>query len=394
VAGARILGVSRWSDLDSSRKAKGSAVDLGKAILLPGLVNAHCHLDYTHMAGQFPPPKIFTDWLKLITATKAGWTISDFKKSWRAGAQMLLRTGTTTVADIEAVPRLLPAMWKATPLRVISFLEMIGITPRRPPEMVLREALAERRRLKGEGGETALSPHAPYSTVPELLRLATQAARREWLPICTHVAESALEFEMFSRGTGEMYHWLKRSGRDMADCGRGSPVRHLERCGALTPQLVAAHVNYLGHGDLARLRRHQVSVVHCPRSHFYFQHEPFPLERLARAGVNVCLGTDSLASVYRRRNQTIELDMFEEMSVLRSHHPALSPRRVLEMATIRAARALHREGQIGELTRGALADLIAVPVEEKHADPYAAAVAHHGPVRASMIGGQWVIPPK
>jgi len=108
-------------------RAAEKVLDLGEVILLPGLVNAHCHLDYTGMAGEFLPPKSFTDWIKLITAAKGGWTYSDFAQSWLNGAQMLLRNGTTTVADFENVPELLPEVWNATPLRVFSFLEMTGV---------------------------------------------------------------------------------------------------------------------------------------------------------------------------------------------------------------------------------------------------------------------------
>ena len=92
----RLSAVGRWRDL--SRQSPAAALDLGDVILMPGLVNAHCHLDYTDMAGQLLPPKVFSDWLKLITATKAGWSYSDFAQSWLHGAHMLVRTGTTTVA--------------------------------------------------------------------------------------------------------------------------------------------------------------------------------------------------------------------------------------------------------------------------------------------------------
>src|SRR5689334_2074020 len=141
VVGNRIKSVGRWQDVRSSTSRK--VVDLGDSVLLPGLVNAHCHLDYTHMAGEFAPPKRFIDWLKVITSTKAGWNISEYRASWLSGARMLLDTGTTTVGDIEAVPQLLPDVWDFTSLRVISFLEMIGITARRPPEQVLQEALGK-----------------------------------------------------------------------------------------------------------------------------------------------------------------------------------------------------------------------------------------------------------
>ncbi len=383
----RIAAVGPWRDLASASRAK--ALDLGEMVLLPGLVNAHCHLDYTHMAGQFPPQKRFTDWLKLIVSTKAGWSLADYAASWRCGAEMLLRTGTTTVADIEAVPQLLPRAWETTPLRVRSFLEMIGITARRPPQAVLQEALDKLDALTAPTSPLGLSPHAPYSTVPELLRLTAAAVRRRRSLVTVHVAESATEFEMFAHARGEMFTWLQRSGRDMSDCGGSSPVQHLHRCGLLDQRLLAVHVNYLARGDAALLGEHHSSVVHCPRSHHYFHHEPFPLRRLARAGVNLCLGTDSLATVYKKRHQPVELNMFEEMRALAHAMPSLSPRTILRMATVNGARALGRTGRLGELSANALADLITVPYGGPGTDVYDAVLHHRGDVSASMIGGKW-----
>jgi cytosine/adenosine deaminase-related metal-dependent hydrolase len=391
IAGNRIAGVGRWRELRSA--GRRVVVDLGDALLMPGLINAHCHLDYTDMAGQFPPPKVFSEWLKVITATKAGWAFSDYAHSWLRGAQMLVRSGTTTVADIEAVPQLLPDVWGATPLRVFSFLEMIGIKPPREPAVVLRETVARIETLRGSRCRAGLSPHAPYTTVPELLRLSMETARRRRWRVTTHVAESAPEFEMFAHGQGEMFDWLRRSGRDMSDCGQGSPVRHLERCGALRRNLLAAHVNYLGRHDAALLGQRGVHVVHCPRSHDYFRHAPFPLRRLARAGVNLCLGTDSLASVYKSRRQTVVLDLFEEMRLLSKKEPSLSARKIVRMSTLNGASALGMAGKLGELSAKACADVIAIPFTGGLGAAYEAVLHHAGDVMASMIGGQWAILP-
>ena len=391
ISGNRIKSVGRWRDLASDGNRK--ELDLGDVIVTPGLVNAHCHLDYTHMAGQFNPPKHFIDWLKLITTTKAQWTAAEYSASWLNGAQMLLRTGTTTVADIESIPQLLPELWNATPLRVTSLIELIGITSRRPPETVLQEALKKIATLDHKRCTTGLSPHAPYSTVPQLLRMSAEVARRkDWL-LCTHVGESETEFDMFALGRGEMFEWLHRSGREMLDCGLGSPVRHLERCGLLHHNLIAAHANYLARGDAALLAKRRVNVVHCPRSHAFFRHAGFPLTRLTRAGVNICLGTDSLASVMKRPREAIELDLFTEMRVLAQEHPDLSPNRILDMVTINGAHALGRSGLIGELSSGALADLIVLPVTGKIKNPAETVVEHRGGVAKSMIDGQWVLAP-
>jgi cytosine/adenosine deaminase-related metal-dependent hydrolase len=179
----------------------------------------------------------------------------------------------------------------------------------------------------------------------------------------------------------------------MSDCGLGTPIQHLERCGLLGENLLAAHVNYLGRGDAALLAKRGVHVVHCPRSHFYFRHDQHSLKQLRKAGVNICLGTDSLASVYRSRGQTVELNLFEEMALFAANQPELSPRDVLRTVTINAARALGLSGMVGELTSGAWADLITIPFHGGVKNVYDAILNHRGGVTASMIGGEWAIPP-
>jgi cytosine/adenosine deaminase-related metal-dependent hydrolase len=392
IYGDRIRAVGSWSDLKS--EAGAEVFDLGEVILLPGLVNAHCHLDYTDMAGELPPPKSFTDWIPLITAAKTAWSYSDYARSWLHGAQMLVRNGVTTVADIEAMPDLLPEVWDATPLRVFSFLEMTGIRARRQPREIIAEAVEKIDSLAHPRCSASLSPHAPYSTLPELMRNSAQVARERRWPICTHVAESADEFEMFTRGSGAMYDWLQRNFRDMSDCGLGSPVEHLARNEMLGNNLIVIHANLLARGDAALLGKHRVNVVHCPRSHAYFRHPPFQRERLVNAGVNLCLGTDSLATVSKTGKEKPELNLFEEMRTLADSDQTVSPAEILRMATIAGARALGLSGQIGEISENAFADLIAIPAAGKNKDSYEIALGHIGPVPASMIDGRWVIPPE
>ncbi len=360
--------------------------------MLPGLVNAHCHLDYTDMAGQLPPPRTFTDWIPLITAAKSAWSYSDYARSWLRGVHMLLRNGTTTVADIEAMPDLLPELWDATPLRVFSFLEMTGIRARREPEAILREAVEKIDSLTHARCSASLSPHAPYSTLPELLRSSARLARARRWTVCTHMAESEQEFEMFKHARGAMYDWLQRNHRDNSDCGLGSPVEHLARNKMLGKNLIAVHANVLARGDATLLGKHQVNVVHCPNSHAYFRHPPFQRERLAAAGVNLCLGTDSLATVRVVEKQKPELNLFAEMRALAARDKAVSAEEVLQMATVNGARALGRKGQMGELSVGAFADLIALPAATGGKDVYEVVLEHAGPVHASMIDGRWVIP--
>lgn len=391
IAGSKIRAVMPWQDLRPHTREK--ALDLGEVILLPGLVNAHCHLDYTDMAGTLPPPKAFTDWIAAILAAKAAWSYSDYARSWLHGARQLLRSGVTTVADIEAMPHLLPEVWDTTPLRVFSFLEMTGIKSGRPPKEILEEMIGKTESLPHRRNRAWLSPHAPYSTVPELLQRTARVARKRGWRASIHVAESQEEFEMFQRAGGRMFEWLKRNGRDMADCGHGSPVAHLARNKLLGENVLAVHANCLARGDATLLAKNKTNVVHCPRSHDYFHHPPFERARLAAAGVNICLGTDSLATVRKAGRQKPELDLFAEMRVLAEDDKALSPSGIIEMATVNGARALGLAGKSGELCRGSFADLIAIPFPAKSRDIYGAALEHTGNVSASLIEGRWAMPP-
>jgi cytosine/adenosine deaminase-related metal-dependent hydrolase len=237
-----------------------------------------------------------------------------------------------------------------------------------------------------------LSPHAPYTTTTAVLQQATAIAREKCWPLTTHVAESEEEFEMFMYRTGPLFDWLK-SQRDMSDCGRGSPVHYLEKIGYLKKNLLAAHVNYVWRDDAATLARRRVSVVHCPLSHDYFRHLRFPGAELRSAGVNICLGTDSLATVRKRNAQAPELNMFREMQAFAADAPDIPPSTILKMATVNGAHALGRKGRFGELTSAASADLIVLPFTGSFPDVYESILHHSGDVLASMIEGQWALEP-
>lgn len=390
VSGSQIRAVGTWSHLKSHFPTK-AVFDLGEVALLPGLVNAHCHLDYTDMAGLCASPKGFTDWIPQMLSAKAAWSYTDYAHSWLNGARMLLQSGTTTVADIEAVPELLPELWDSTPLRVFSFLEMTGVRSKRRPESILREAIDKIDSLKHARSKGALSPHAPYSTPPQLLHLCAETAKKRNLRVATHVAESEQEFAMFMEGRGKMYDWLAKNGREMNDCGFGSPVDHLHRAGLLDDNFLAVHVNCLATGDAELLGNNRVHVVHCPRSHDYFRHPSFQRKQLSDAGANICLGTDSLATVCKVGRENPSLDMFLEMQALSRKDKALSSREILEMATVNGAKALGLKGKIGELHANAFADLIAIPLRGKVADIYDAVVHHASTISAIMVDGKWAI---
>jgi cytosine/adenosine deaminase-related metal-dependent hydrolase len=383
VEGNRIVEVGAWVDAEN----KSEAEDLGEVILLPGLVNAHCHLDYTDFVGAIPAPRSFTDWINAIVDLKADVDDAAHRESWLHGAAQCLRHGTTTLGNIETRPDLLPELWAATPLRMVSFLELIVIRAHSDAAQAVADAANWIANHKPPRGHAGLSPHAPYTTKPELL----EACATTGLPMAMHLAESAEEDEMFRQGSGPLYERLSRAGREMADCGSGSPIAHAKRHGVLRSGMLAIHGNYLDDDDISLLAGNQVSLVHCPRSHAYFGHAPFRAEALRAAGVNLCLGTDSLATV---RAGDAELSLFAE---LRAHREAFSNladldlETLLQCVTVNPARALGMAGQVGELAADAFADLIALSFDGPIESALEAIANHIGPARSVMLDGEWEV---
>lgn len=385
ISGHTVVSVGHWPEMKG--QVAGPVVDLGEAILLPGLVNGHCHLDYTDMTG-LPPQKQFPDWIKGLLALKAAASYTEYAAAWLSGAKMLVRTGTTTVADIEAVPELQPEAHTSTPLRVYSFLELTGVKSRRKPSEILREASARIRALSTGTQRVGLSPHALYSTMPALLEQTALLARRRGWRVAMHVAESREEQAMYLHRSGALFDWLKNQ-RDMSDCGNVTPIDQVRRCGLLGDNFLAVHANCLTTNDMAALAESGSHVAHCPRSHAYFRHPRFPFEELTKAGVNVCLGTDSLASVLAKRREKIELSLFAEMRQFAESYPDVAPEKIVRMATQAGARALGLENQIGGIFRGSRADLTCIPYQGEMKNAWEAVVNHVADASATMIGGCW-----
>jgi len=318
-------------------------MDLGEVALLPGLVNAHCHLDYTDMAGQLVPPKSFTDWIKSITELRSAGAVRISFAPAHGRGRCCWRPGITVVGDVESAPDLLPAMWEATALRIVSFVELtasradanLGPSSKKrslpsPPCPAAASGPSSRRTL-------------PYSTTPELLRrCGATTRRRHWASPPT--SPNRLKSTRCSRTAAGLCSpgWRATSAtcRIAAASRRSNTWRgqHL-----LGEHLLAVHANYLARGD-ALAGTTPCPCGPLPSQPCLFRPSSFPCHRVAAAGVNVCLGTDSLATVLTRRRQPIALDLFAEMRAFAQAYPALSPGLILRMATVNGARALALPG--------------------------------------------------
>jgi cytosine/adenosine deaminase-related metal-dependent hydrolase len=382
LAGNRITEVGAWVDLADSSGAE----DLGEVILMPGLVNAHCHLDYTDFIGAIPPQKSFTDWINALVDLKRDVNDAAHCQSWLRGAQQSLRHGVTTLGNIETRWNHLPELWRQTPLRFVSFLELIVLQAESDSRKALAEAMDWARANPPPRGSLGVSPHAPYTTKCDLLEAC---AKMPELPIAIHIAESAEEDEMFRCGTGALHARMAEAGRDMGDCGNHSPLLQVTASGVLNKNVLIIHGNYLDDADVQAVALCGASLVHCPRSHRYFGHAAFRFSKLESAGVNLCLGTDSLATM---REPEAKLDLFSEMQLFREHHPGLPSEQLMQMATTHPAAALSLEGRVGEIGAGAFADFVAIPFSGSIESAATAVVEHSGEVQRVMIYGQWQWP--
>jgi cytosine/adenosine deaminase-related metal-dependent hydrolase len=383
ISGNQIVDVGKFDEIN--RRNAGEIVDLGEQALLPGLINAHCHLDYTWLRGKIPPQKTFTDWIRAINEEKGKVSPKDYLSSIREGFAEARRYGTTTVANLTAFPDLIPQI--DAPIRTWWFAELIDLrAPERANEIV-DLAIESLKKTENWG----LAPHALFTVSKNLYERCEGVAQQKNILLTTHLAESREEMEMFHDASGPLYEFLKSIGRPMDDCGNETPLEHFLR---VIPQQreaaqrstrndngwLVAHLNELTDSDFELLERskRQFHVVHSPRSHDYFKHSHFPFERLHSLGFNICLGTDSLAS-----NENLSL--FAEMRAFQKKFSSLSPEVILQMVTINPARALGQENALGKIRPGGYADLLAVPFSS--GDVFERIIAFMGEPR-TIAGGE------
>jgi cytosine/adenosine deaminase-related metal-dependent hydrolase len=384
--GAVAIEANRIAAVGPAHELGGEAVDLGEVILLPGLINIHCHLDYTMMRHAILPPTSFTEWVQRINALKRTLDDCDYLTAITGGFAEAKRWGTTTVGNIEAFPELMPQM-PPSPLRTWWFYEMIDVRHRFTTELVVEGALSF---FEGRGralDRYGLSPHAPYTASAMLYALAGECATRHVMALTTHLAESREELLMFRDARGPLFEFLRAIGRPMSDCGAHPPFSALWLSGAIDARWILVHMNELDEEDFRLIeslpRGAGPHVVHCPRSHRYFGHTAFPYQRLQALGLNISVATDSLAS-------TDSLSLLAELRALRRTQPWLSPEELLRTVTLHPARALGMAGQLGTIAPGALADLIAIPASGNFGDVFEEILSFTRPVPWMLLDGNVV----
>lgn len=369
IRGERIVAVE---DAGSRR----ADVDLGDAAVIPGLVNAHTHLDLTGLRGLAAPSRDFTGWLRQVIAHRRCRSAEQVQADIRAGLAECLRFGTRLVGDISAAG----ASWEvlsAESSRAVVFHEVLGL----PEDRAVRASRDFQDWLAAHPAtptcRPGVSPHAPYSVRSSLFA----AAATSGVPAAVHLAETAEEQELLRLHRGPFVPFLRDLGvydpEGLAD-DSGHVLRFFN--GTSSPVLII-HGNYLP-AD-ARMPMGG-SIVYCPRTHAAFGHPPHPFRDFLARGVRVALGTDSLAS-------NPDLDLLAEARFLHRLHPQVPGAVILRMATLAGAEALGWECETGSLEAGKSADLVALAgADMDAAEPHSSILDSATTVSTVLHRGSWI----
>ena len=353
VAGGRILAVGEFTELRSGYPGAGVR-DHHNCALVPPLVNAHIHLELSHLAqpGPNPVPESFTAWVAGLLARREqlGATGENVAAAARQTLDQQHRSGVIALADIGNTDTA-AKLAGAGPL-VLHFREFLGLT-----RNAARENLAV---LAGEPEMNRCTAHAPYSTHADLITGLKRRARQLGHLFPLHVAESAAENELVSSGSGELKDFLRQRGFwddsfQPTGIDNSGSVRYLHQLGILDERTLCVHCVHVGREEAGLLAADKAKVCLCPGSNRFLGVGRAPVDLFLQHGILPALGTDSLAS-------NRKLSMWREMRLLQEDHPGLDPAAILAMATLGGATALGIEQDYGTLEHGKSADFLAVPL--------------------------------
>jgi cytosine/adenosine deaminase-related metal-dependent hydrolase len=352
------------------REELGDSVHYEDAVILPGFVNAHTHLEYDVYAG-FGDGMSFGPWAGIHVSRKRRIGLEEMEAIARLGAFNCLRSGISTVGDCSFSGAAATACADLG-LRGTVFLEVFGdgSEPIHETFEPMQRRLAD---LPAGAVRIGISPHAPYTTTMSLYEACTGLG----LPVATHLSESPDELQYLTDGTGP---WSSVAEMLVPPLGT-TGTRALAERDLLGPHMIAAHCVHVDAEEIELLAANDVAVAHCPRSNAGLGCGIAPLQELREAGIRVCLATDS-------PNSATSFDMFEEMRVAiwaaraREERPdALTAAEALELATLGGARALGIDDEVGSLVPGKKADLTVVSLTETSFIPW------EDPVTGAVLGG-------
>jgi cytosine/adenosine deaminase-related metal-dependent hydrolase len=342
------------------RPADATAENFDDAVILPGLINTHTHLELTGLESQVAERE-FTAWIRRLREVKKTRRSEDYIAAARRGLATCFAAGVTTVADTGDSGAVLEALAEAGGSGV-AYQEVFGPHPDQISESLagLQSRVDQLGRLATGRVRIGVSPHAPYTVSGGLYRAVSTWARSERLPLAVHIAESPAESDFLRLGRGPFAEaWRARDIPLPAPLGF-TPIGWLVEHGVLSEQTLCIHAVQLEPADLGRVANSGAAVSLCPLSNRAHGQGDAPLEALLDRGIRVGLGTDSVVSVG-------QLDLLAEARAAATLAPSLDAADLIELCTLAGARTLGLEGETGSLVQGKWADcaVIRMPTEPR-----------------------------
>ncbi len=337
----------------------GPACDLGDVALLPGLINAHTHLEFSDCETPLGEAGMeLVRWIEQVIMYRQQHGIDDQQRraNIQRGLQESRHAGVVCLGEIASCPAKPPQLLGLQDPDLVFFTEVLGMSAgRRLQTVEWSEGVREELRASKSGQyRVGLSPHAPYSTPLSLVQEMALVSSTQGLPLAMHVAESSPELQWMETGDGAFRQLFERLGMDV-------PFESLELYSLLgllevlsqASSCLVVHGNYLGVQEIEFLAgQPQMSVVYCPRTHAYFEHPKHPVEQLLEKGVRVILGTDSRAS-------NPDLSVWREGCFIRQLLGGIAPQQILSMMTRDSADALGQQ-RYGHLMAGATGGMVCI----------------------------------
>ena len=359
-----IANVGRFADYQGPSQRVD---DLGDGAIIPGLINAHSHLEFSDLPKPLGQAGIgFTDWIRLIVKSRSDSNDgSPTRKSAaiKLGIEQSVRSGVAAVGEIATMPFELSDYASNAPISILHFLEQLGsdeaVLDARGKQLSIhlgRSSLKPGQAQESADGASGIrlaessfgaSPHAPYSCHPKLVEQICRIAAANKSIVAMHLAETKQERELLESGSGDFVELLKDFGvwnPDLFSSDRSilSTLQVLSKCRSMI-----VHGNYLNEQELDFIAKHResMSIVFCPRTHAFFKHDSYPIQKILDRGIGVAVGTDSLAS-------NPDLDLFEELKQIAKSFPQIGSEQILKLGTANGAAAIGMASQLGTLTPG------------------------------------------
>src|ERR1041385_397620 len=388
--GSRDKIAARWPD--------ARIEDFGEAAILPGLINTHSHLELTVMRGFLEAEEHdFFAWLRKLTFARRAMTDEDLFASATCGAIEAARAGITCVGDSSSFAVQAMKALQQIGLRGIVYQESFGPDPNLARENFeeLVKQTNSMRSLETDLVRAGVSPHAPYTVSGPQLELISRFAVDERIPLMMHAAESEAERKLMLKGEGPFAEGLRKRGIEWRAPGI-STIQHLDRHGVMSTRPLLAHCINVDDADINLMKQRNAGVAHCPKSNAKLRHGRAPFTKFLSDGLNVGLGSDSVASnntcdiLEEARFATLLARVSEARSSGRACNDIITPEDLgsilalpdgrasdtltatdaLFAATLGGARALGLDSRIGALAFGMSADLTVLDLHGAHQQPH------------------------